>query len=201
MIPIIEVEIPEYQIKKHVELSGEYHETESGTKIPIEYWRSRPNFQKVSDSIIKVIRKNFNQRHIGFRMLSSGAHPGKTQTDIIEKIIEIGHDRYDPIRKGDRYANVENKKIDIFALNIEVGRYDGERGEMQIKYGLESFYNYPFKVRELPEKIDIGIVYDMSQMVSVSHYYEESKREKKDGYVFKNSENKASSVLGIIKIQ
>ncbi|MBI2136108.1 hypothetical protein HYU06_03485 [Candidatus Woesearchaeota archaeon] len=59
-------------------------------------------------------------KKVAIRCLGSQEHKGKSVNALIKIIMGLGHDRYDFSKKGDRYENVENKKIDFFALDFKV---------------------------------------------------------------------------------
>jgi hypothetical protein len=199
--PVYQVDIPEYQVKEFDKFSGEVYHTQFGTPVPIEYWESRPDFTSIATKIISLLREHYSGKKIGLRLLSSDEHPNKSADDLVEIIKKLGHDRYDAERAGDRYKNIKNKKIEIFALKIEVGKEKKDNGEEQIQYALESFYTYPIKERGKPTRIDICIVYDLDWIEPVAHQYDGREGEvKTDGYVFKHSDRKQEAVLGIIKI-
>ena len=70
-----------------------------------------------------------------------------------------------------------------------------------MKNFIEPFYLYPPTIRGAnPVRLDIVIIYDLSKLKRVVHQYEGRTDIKKDGFVFKNPENKKDAVLGIIKI-
>lgn len=77
----------------------------------------------------------------------------------------------------------------------------GKNGEEQIQYGLNSFYLHPFKIGGIPNRIDIGIIYDLTKLESVTHYYKGREKEKKtDAYIFKDPNNKSNAILEIIRL-
>ncbi len=198
-VPIYIIEIPSYEVDKIDILSGEKYFTEYGTAIPIEYWNKKPSFSEISQPIVQFLRKHHLGEKVGIRLISSKEHPEKTLGELIEIIKKIGHDRYDDKRKGDRYENVEHEKIDLFMLEIEIGKENGEDSEEQMQHAFASFYLYPFKHGKHPNKIDLGIIYDLKAFESVVHNYSNKERESKtDGYIFKSSDNRSEAIKGIL---
>lgn len=166
--------------------------------MPKEYEDSKPDFALVASKLIMSLRKHFMGRKIGLRLLSSREHPGKPMDEIIRIIKGLGHDRYDPQREGDRYGNIENKDIDIFALDFVVGN---KKDEECVRNALESFYYYPIFDGRGPIRVDIAIVYDLAQLKAVEHRYLGRENEvKKDGFVFRHKGRKHEAVLAILKI-
>ncbi|MDD2934976.1 MAG: hypothetical protein PHX25_00705 [Candidatus Pacebacteria bacterium] len=170
-IPIYQVKVPEYQ-----------------TDV-------QPDFKTIGAKIDRCIIKHFLDQKLAIRGIGSQDHPGKSTDDLIKIIKKIGTDRYDPNRKGDRYENVENKQIDIFALDFKIT----EKGKYLEQF-IEPFYFWPKKFGEKPIKLDVIILYDRAKMKKVAHKYEGRNDIKKDGFVFKEPENKAGAIKGIIKI-
>jgi len=174
-IPVYEISTPEYHFKE-----------------------GKPDFALIGSEIIQCLRKYFLGKRIALRLLSSTGHPEKSLEELIEIIKKYGHDRYDSSRVGDRYENIDNQDIDFFALDFEVGK---EQEEQCIQWALDSFYEWPMKNKAWPVRIDIGIVYDPSQLKTIEHIYTGRENEiKRDGFVFKNADKKPNAILGIIKI-
>lgn len=197
-IPVYQITIPEYKVKVFKNVSNKTPYSYWGIPIPKEYEENKPDFESISSKIITSLRTHFRGRRIGFRLLGSVEHTNKSMDDLIRIIKKLGHDRYSQDRTGDRYENIGNKKIDLFALDFKVGNKDEEES---VKHALESFYYYPIFDRKKPIRVDIGIVYDLNQLKRVEHKYVGRENEtKKDGFVFKHPERKADAILGIIKI-
>ncbi|OFZ49424.1 MAG: hypothetical protein A2381_12470 [Bdellovibrionales bacterium RIFOXYB1_FULL_37_110] len=157
---------------------------------------STPDFDAIGKQIDKVIKEHYINRKIAIRCISSDDHPDFNIIDLILKIKEIGTDRYDPKRVGDRYDNIEGKNIDIFALDFHV-LPDAE----MMKYLIEPFYSWPIKFGRNPIKIDLVIIYDLNQLEMVEHQYIGRDDLKKDGFIFKYPDRKDDALLGIIKIE
>ena len=167
--PVFVINIPEYKVDK------------------------KPNFDKIGKKVDLILKEKFLHQKIAIRALGSQEHPGKTAEDLIKIIQEIGTDRYDPIRKGDRYENIDSRQIDFFALDFFV-----EQSGEYFKYFVEPFYSYP----PTPVRIDLVIVYDMEKLEVVEHQYEGREGEiKRDGFVFKDKDKKADAIKALIHIK
>ncbi|MEA3429648.1 MAG: hypothetical protein U9R08_00070 [Nanoarchaeota archaeon] len=171
MIKVYQVTIPEYSVK------------------------SKPDWVTIGAKVDLLIKKYFFGKKVVIRCLGSQEHSKKKVGDLIKVIKKIGHDRYDLKRCDDRYENVEGKKIDIFALDFVV-----KSKTKIIENFIEPFYTWPPKFGNKPVRLDIVIIYDRSKLKRVLHSYEGRTDVKKDGFVFKNSNNKKDAILGIIKI-
>ena len=170
-IPVYNVKIPEYNVK------------------------SKPDWVLIGAKIDKIIKQYYMGEQVVIRCLSSKVHNGKTIGNLIKIIKKLGTDRYNPKRKGERYENIENKKIDFFALDFRI-----KKDSAIMENFIEPFYTWPIKFGGSPIRINIAIIYDLSKLKRVHHQYEGRNDIKKDGFVFKNPENKIESLKGIIKI-
>jgi len=155
-----------------------------------------PDHKAIGRLIDSEIKEHFLHKTILLRGVSSLQHSGKTVDELVGIIQETGTDRYDPERQGDRYENIDNKHIDLFAFpatvtpELELGQH--------VVYG---FYHSAIGVHGHPVRIDILTVYDAAQLEEVAHQYEGRHDIKRDGFVFKYPEHKSRAVLGIIKLE
>ncbi|MCB0847558.1 MAG: hypothetical protein KDE26_30110 [Bacteroidetes bacterium] len=197
--PVFILSVPEYQVKIYSDTKEKI--SHPGTpwyniEIPVVYWKNRPDFAAIGGKMDQCLKKHFLGQKVVIRALGSEEHPDKSIDDLIEIILQTGHDRYDPNRKGDRYENIENKHIDIFAMAFEI-----QQEGSYFEYFLEPFYFFPVAEQKKPVRVDIAIIYDPKQLVVVEHHYQGRENEtKKDGFVFKYPDKKAEAILGIIKI-
>ncbi|MCW1908388.1 MAG: hypothetical protein KIH63_003540 [Candidatus Saccharibacteria bacterium] len=154
-----------------------------------------PDYRATGSVIDDAIKMHFMGQKILLRGAGSQQHQDKSVNELIEVIISTGTDRYDPERHGDRYENVANKLIDLFAFSAVVTK-ELKLG-WQVIYG---FYHSAIGAHGYPVKIDILTIYDAHQLDEVVHQYAGRDDIKRDGFVFKNPENKPAAVLGIIQI-
>lgn len=197
---ITELKIPEYKYKDFPDKSVmiEYNITpQFKIEIPKVYLTNKPDFNEIGNQIDSYLKDSYHKKHIAVRVLNSKDHYPITLTNLITKIKNMGHDRYDPNRAGDRYRNIENKKIDIFALDFIV-----EKSGTYFAQLLEPYYFWPLADGKEPEKIDLILIYDINELSRVIHHYEGRENEtKKDGFVFNNNENKKKALLEIILLK
>ena len=200
MIPVYQVTVPEYKFKKHSKKSKKISYAVTpwyGVDIPQIYEENKPDFSKIGKKIDACLKRHFLGKKVAIRALGSEEHPKKSVDEVIKIIKRIGHDRYDPKRKGDRYKNIEKKHIDFFALDFKV-----KKNEEYFKHFLEPMYYWPIADRGKPIKADIAIIYEFSKLKVVEHQYKGREGEiKRDGFVFKNPDKKKDAILGIIKIK
>ncbi|MBW3011579.1 hypothetical protein KY311_00170 [Candidatus Woesearchaeota archaeon] len=69
-----------------------------------------------------------------------------------------------------------------------------------MQYFIEPFYVWSKKLKGKPIRLDLVLVYDLSKLKRVVHKYHGRTDIKKDGFVFRDKENKKQALLGIIKI-
>ncbi|MEK6873219.1 MAG: hypothetical protein AABW91_00050 [Nanoarchaeota archaeon] len=170
-IPVYSIKIPEYDIK------------------------TKPDHIKIGSVIDELIKKHFLGRKVAIRGISLSDHKSKNVNELIKIIKKLGYDRYNPKRKGDRYENVEGKKIDIFALDFKINK----KGKY-IRYLIEPFYDMGIKYGGRPLRLDILLIYDFAKLKRVIHKYEGRNDIKRDGFIFRDSKNKKGALTGIIKV-
>ncbi len=198
VIPVFTVSVPEYQVRKYDSDGRVFEVPNYGIEIPEIYEDNKPNFEKYGRIIDGCLKEHFLGKKVAIRVLGSCEHPNRTQDELIEIIKEIGHDRYDADRTGDRYENIENKEIEIFAMPP----YVVKENEEYFKNFLIPFYYWPIKQRGYPVRVDIAIIYNPALLIEVPHIYKGRENElKKDGFVFKDPKNKSNAIIGIIKIE
>jgi hypothetical protein len=168
---ITEVSLPEYSIEKE------------------------PDYKAVGKKVDDVIKQHFAEQTIVVRGLSSKQHPDKSIDELVDIIKATGTDRYDPERAGDRYENIKGKQIDLFAFRRKV------MPDMELFKDISwGFYHGAKAIHGKPVRIDLLIIYDAAQLKAVVHQYEGRDDIKRDGFVFKQPDNKPATLLGIIKV-
>jgi hypothetical protein len=154
-----------------------------------------PDHAAVGKKIDDVLRQHFMNQTIVARGVSMSAHQDISIDDLVMTIQQLGTDRYDPSRIGDRYENVAGKHIDFFGFRRKVT--PRMRLFKDISWG---FYHGSKIIHGNPVRIDLLLVYDGAQLKAVAHQYEGRTNSKRDGFVFKNPTNKPASLLAIVKI-
>ena len=82
----------------------------------------KQNSKEIGNKIDITIKKHFSGKHVAIRALGSQEH--SCSVDALIKIIKkLGHDHYDPARRGEKYENVDGKKIDFFALDFKIKKW------------------------------------------------------------------------------
>ncbi len=156
---------------------------------------SEPDHELLGKIVDQELKKHFMGQSILVRGIASSEHPDKTIDELIDIIKQSGTDRYDLERKGDRYENIDNKHIDLFAFPHVVNNQSSIFAD--VVYG---FYHSAIGVHGKPQRIDILTIYDATKMTKVVHQYEGRDDIKEDGYAFKDTKNNADALTGIIKI-
>jgi hypothetical protein len=169
--PVYEVNVPEYTIDRE------------------------PDHKAIGKIVDDVIKQHFANQTIVVRGLSSKEHPDKTLDQLIETIQQLGTDRYDPQKTGDRYGNIKGKHIDLFAFRRKVT--PRMKLFQDISWG---FYHGAKAIHGKPVRIDLLTIFDASQLKAMVHQYEGRDDIKRDGFVFRQPENKTDALLGIIKV-
>lgn len=163
--------------------------------IPQYSVQKEPDHEAIGRVVDTVIKENFLGQTVIVRGLSSTAHPGKTVDELVEIIKQEGTDRYDPERIGDRYENIKGKHIDLFAFRRKVT--PTMKLFKDISWG---FYHGAKAIHGKPIRIDLLTIYDASQLNAVVHQYEGREDIKRDGFIFKNPEDKSAALLAVVKV-
>lgn len=155
---------------------------------------TEPEHGLIGARIDLVVKKYFLGRNIVIRCISSQEHPGKSLDTLVDIIKQLGVDRYDPEREGDRYGNLYGKRIDLFGLDFKV-----TLKSKMLEQFIEPFYSWPLKENRQPIRLDLVLIYDRTKLKRVIHTYD-GKRNKRDGFAFKDPDNKKAALIGMIKI-
>jgi hypothetical protein len=172
-IPVYELYLPEYQVDKE------------------------PDHEAVGKKVDDFMKQHFMGEYTAVRCLGSSEHPGKSVDELIEVIRDIGHDRYDPNREGDRYENNEGREIDFFAFDYHIDQ-DSEI----FRIFTWPFYHWCQERSGYPVRIDIILLYDSNQLEQIEFSYpgREDEGMRSDGFVFKYPDDKTEALKGIVKI-
>lgn len=155
-----------------------------------------PDHRAIGKPVDDELRKYFIGETVLIRGLGSQEHPEKSVDELIEIIKKTGTDRYDSSRIGDRYTNVGDKYFDFCALRRTISP------RSKIFWQLSwSFYLSPLKERGYSVLVDILIVYDPKQLKVVTYSpIGQKSRIMRDGFVFRNPDNKSAAIKAIFKI-
>lgn len=174
---IIEVSIPEYTLE------------------------IKPDYESIGTKIDQTLANNFEGSFL-LRALSITDHPQYNLDELTGIIVKTGTDKYDPNKKGVSHEEFEPYKPDLQAgeIFIKNGEIVGESFSEDIK----RFYENALLDRGYRLRIDLIVLYDPKQMVQAEkiEYDKPSIQPHLEKYLwrFKNPENKANAVAGIVKI-
>lgn len=149
----------------------------------------------VGREIDRALVDNFAGKKVVLRAISSLDHT-LGRDELIEKIKSGGTDRHDSTIAGDRYENIEGKRIDLFGRTVTISS-----GKKLSRFLLAGFHVWVPKTGYKQRKMDIWLVYDRSKLKSVLHSYEKYHINKRDGYVFIDPGKKAEALLGMLVIK
>ncbi len=167
----------------------------SEIKTPSYVITSEPDDQAIGEVVDAELRKIFPGKQVLVRAIASSEHPDKSVDELVAIIAQTGTDRYDPSRAGDRYENIDNKHIDLFAFRADLSTEDAV-----FHQAVWGFYHSSKAIHGYPMRIDIVTVYDATKMNQVTHQYMGREDIKDDGFSFKDPDNKPDALLGIIKL-
>lgn len=156
---------------------------------------TEPDHKVVGKPVDDILKEHFMGETVVVRGVASSEHPEKTIDELIAIIKDLGTDHYDPERKGDRYENIQGKHIDLFAFRRKIT--SKTQLFKDITWG---FYHGAKTIHGKPMRIDILLIYDAAQLKAVVHQYEGRTDIKRDGFVFKNPQDKVGALKAVIKL-
>ncbi len=162
--------------------------------LPGYHKGSKPDCEYIGKLLDDTIKAHFMSQHIAIRALSLQDHPDKSTDDLITIISETGTDKYDPARKmsvaHDFYTD---KGVEIFATPVKVT--DDLRLMNEV---LKDFYEGALGDRGYSLKIDLLVIYDFDQLVTIPIRYDDGVG--KEAFKFKDPDKKSNTLRGFIKI-
>lgn len=176
-----------------------------------------PYFYAVGTKLDTFIKENFPNQWIAVRAISLQDHPNQTMDDLVNKIIKLGTDRYDPARKGVHHDIDEQFGIELHATPMIVRDSDlfcphySNRLETGSVFGdfLLDCYEGAKVDRGYPLRLDIMMVYDLTMLESAPMIWKGSdpvlcedliNPEDTTVFKFKYPDEKPKALLGVIKI-
>ncbi|MCX6728387.1 MAG: hypothetical protein NTV39_01295 [Candidatus Saccharibacteria bacterium] len=146
---------------------------------------------KVGQCIDSALIDGFENQKIVLRGIQSEKHD-LTKAQLIELILDIGIDRSDLDNKNQ--VNVADRPIDLFGFACKVS------GPMSLTV-LEGFHKWKPMSLERPQlRADVWMVYDADQLENVEYNHGYYNVKARDGYLFKNPDNKPGALLGVLVI-
>ncbi len=199
MIPVYHLECPEYKTGKIDSTRTETVSHYGLEGIPVSYLQNQPDFDFTAMRLRNFLRGLFSREKLCIRGISISEHNrvngSLLNTDeLIEIIKDIGHDRYNHEIAGNKYGNLENLHIDIFAYDVLPDCDDND-----LTYFFQSFYWFGLAENGEPGIVDVIIVYGADFLNRIYHHYAGRCDTKTDGFTFRVS-NKTEAVRCIIKI-
>lgn len=147
------------------------------------------NLEEINERIDAAVKEHFIGQQICIRVLGSEVHKEKNIDELIDIIIDTGMDRYDTMIKSERYHNKESKNVDFFALDLFIGPETKILGQFTWR-----------KMLRPPLKIDVVIIYNMTEVVCIPYTPIGRTDTKFDGFAFKNVLNRQNAIEAIYKI-
>lgn len=185
MTKVIEVRLPEYNVKK------------------------KPDYVKLGRKVDRIMEKSFNDGKYILRAISTDEHPQLSLNELAQTVIKTGTDKYEHGRKG-----AAHKEFSGYDYDIQAGKILIKSGKLQLpksnKHRTEfgdiiwHFYEHAPHDRRYSVRIDLLLIYDSSKLKKARKFHPKARSLRKGLnrylYKFKNPENKREALLGIVKI-
>ena len=146
---------------------------------------------KVSQSIDSVLIDLFANQKVVIRGIQSGKHE-LPKEQLVQQIIDTGSDRYAQESKNE--VKVNDRPIDLFGYACIA------KSPMTLSV-LEGFHKWkPMSLERPQRKADIWMIYDSGQLENIEYNHGYYGVKARDGYLFKNPDNKPGALLGVLVI-
>lgn len=157
-----------------------------------EYNFENLDLEKVSQSIDNTLTNNFHGKDVVIRGVQSEKH-SISKEELVNRIQQMGTDRYDISSENE--VKVNDRPIDFFGYRCKI---EGKNICLPV---LEGFHKWKPMSLEIPQRrADIWMVYDTNKLENVEYNHHHYKVKAKDGYLFKDKNDKSDALLGIIVI-
>ena len=129
------------------------------------------------------------------RCIGSQDHEGLSLDELTETVAKSGTDKYDKKRMGVGYEEFNRKgiRVDFYGEEVKITD-DLDFMSQQIW----EMHHSAIGDRGYGVHVDLVLVYDNAQLDMVMNLYDFHSTS--DGYIFKNPDNKAAALLGVIKV-
>lgn len=156
-----------------------------------DYQFNNLDLVKVSQCIDGALIDLFANQKVVLRGIQSEKHD-LPKNQLVQQIVSTGTDRYGTESKNE--IKVSDRPIDLFGFACVA------KNPMTLSV-LEGFHKWKPKSLERPQlKADIWMVYDADQLENVEYNHGYYGVKARDGYLFKNPNNKPGALLGVLVI-
>lgn len=161
--------------------------------VPQYKFNNDLNLESVSKAIDYHLLANFKGKKVVIRGIQSAKHT-LPNNKLIQQIIDTGVDRY--VEGSKNEVKVTDKPVDLFGYACTL-----EKRPVVLPI-LEGFHKWKPKSLERPQsRVDIWMIYDVSQLQNVEYTHKLYNVKAKDGYIFLDSGQKETALLGVIVIK
>jgi hypothetical protein len=166
------------------------------TTIPDHRPGKAPDHEAIGKKLDEILKKYFLGCEVVIRCVGSQDHPNIKLDSLAELIIKTGTDKYDTNRMGVGYEEFVKKgiKVDLYGEPTTI-----TEDAHIMPQALWEMHHSAIGDRGFGVHVDLVLVYDASKLDMVMNLY--SFHPTSDGYVFKDQDNKADALLGLIKIK
>jgi len=154
-----------------------------------------PDHKRVGKELDNVLKQHFMGKEVVIRCIGSQDHEGLSLDELTETVAKSGTDKYDKQRLGVGYEEFNRKgvRVDFYGEELKITD-DLDFMSQQIW----EMHHSAIGDRGYGVHVDLVLVYDDAQLDMVMNLYDFHPTS--DGYVFKNPDDKASALLGVIKV-
>ena len=177
--------------------------------IPEYHLNTKPDYLKVGRKVDTEIEKNLPDGHYVYRAIGKDDHPDLSLNRLMETILKLGTDKYNPKRK-----EVCFEEFCMYDHDLQAGSFDIKNHKIVLDDSYEypsmfgdtvkKFYENALLDRGYRVRIDVLIIYDAHKLVrakKIDPKAESARPELEEClYKFKDPDNKQDALTAIIKI-
>jgi hypothetical protein len=154
-----------------------------------------PDHKHIGEKLDKLLKQYFMDKKVVIRCIGSQDHPNLSLDELTDIVVKTGTDKYDVKRMGVGYEEFVRKgiQVDFYGEDVEITE-DTSIMSQQIW----EMYHSAIGDRGFGVHIDLVLIYDLAKLDMVMNLY--SHHPTSDGFVFKDSSNKRTALLGVIKV-
>ena len=168
---------------------------------------ARPDYMAVGTRVDRVIGASFEDGQYVVRAIGSSDHPGKSLDEVVEIILALGTDKYDPDRQEVGDFAAYNHDFQGSSVEIAQGQLFGEEDAVYASVFGDIVYHFyeftPFD-RGYPVRIDILMIYHTDKLEQARPVNATAARVREDLeqylYRFSDPSAKAQALAGVVKI-
>ena len=159
-----------------------------------------PDYAALGHQLDRLLEAHFPGSRLALRGLDLNDHPALSRNELVNTILKLGTDRYNPARKSIHHDHYDPMGVELHAVACEVtdrlhglGNADYIAAASPMAEFIQDFFESARAERGYPLRLDLLIAYDLDQLVPIPD-------EGSQGFAFKHPDRKPEALRGIVSI-